>query len=247
LAAVPDEGHIVSMTTTRKPDRSVLAAVPVFHGLDEAALDTALDVAKARFVAKNATAFEQGDKAETFYVLVDGRLKVSQTTSAGQQVVIRYIGPGEFFGCVAISGQAEYPGTATAVVDSVAVGWDAAASKQLMERFPTFAMNALKTMGTRVQEAHSRIREMSTEQVEQRVARAILRLAQQAGQKVDEGVRIEFPLTREDIAQMTGTTLHTVSRILSRWEEEGVISGGRQQVTIRKPHALVTIAERVSA
>ncbi len=64
--------------------------------------------------------------------------------------------------------------------------------------------------------------------------------------KVDEGVRIEFPLSREDIAQMIGTTLHTVSRILSRWEEEGLVSGGRQQLTIRKPHALVTIAERAS-
>ncbi len=224
----------------------MLAAVPVFGGLEEAALDAALAIAAPRFVAKNGTMFEQGDRAETFYVLVDGRLKVSQTTPAGQQVVIRYIGPGEFFGCVAVSGQTEYPGTATAVADSVAIGWDAAASRVLMERFPKFAMNALSTMGSRVQEAHSRLRELATEQVEQRVARAVLRLAQQAARKVDEGVRIEFPLSREDIAQMIGTTLHTVSRILSRWEEEGLVSGGRQQLTIRKPHALVTIAERAS-
>jgi CRP/FNR family transcriptional regulator, nitrogen oxide reductase regulator len=234
------------MTAPRKPDRSVLAAVPVFRGLDSDALDAALEVAKPRLVAKNATAFEQGDKAETFFVLVDGRLKVSQTTPSGQQVVIRYIGPGEFFGCVAVSGQSSYPGTATAVVDSVALGWDAAASKVLMERFPKFAMNALGTMGTRVQEAHARIREMSTEQVEQRVARAVLRLAQQAGKRVEDGVLIEFPLSREDIAQMTGTTLHTVSRILSRWEDEGLVDSKRQQITIRKPHSLVVIAERAA-
>jgi CRP/FNR family transcriptional regulator, nitrogen oxide reductase regulator len=235
------------MAPPRKLDRSVLTAVPAFRGLDDAALDAALEVATSRFVAKHDTMFEQGDKAATFYVLLDGRLKVSQTTAAGQQVVIRYIGPGEFFGCVAVSGQADYPGTATAVVDSVALAWDGSASKALMERFPKFAMNALSTMGTRVQEAHSRLRELATEQVEQRVARAVLRLAQQAGQKVAEGVRIEFPLSREDIAQMTGTTLHTVSRILSRWEEEGVVSSSRQQITIRKPHTLVTIAERASA
>jgi CRP/FNR family transcriptional regulator, nitrogen oxide reductase regulator len=235
------------MTATRKLDRSVLAGVPVFRGLDSDALDAALEVAKPRLVAKNDTAFEQDDKAETFFVLVDGRLKVTQTTPSGQQVVIRYIGPGEFFGCVAVSGQASYPGTATAVVDSVALGWDAAASKALMERYPKFAMNALGTMGSRIQEAHSRIREMSTEQVEQRVARAILRLAQQAGKRVEAGVLIEFPLSREDIAQMTGTTLHTVSRILSRWEQEGLVDSGRQRITIQKPHALVVIAERVSA
>jgi CRP/FNR family transcriptional regulator, nitrogen oxide reductase regulator len=232
------------MSTTPKPDRSILNGVPIFSGLDDAALDAALAFAKPRLVTKNATAFEQGDKADTFFVLIDGRLKVSQSTPAGQQVVIRYIGPGEFFGCVAVAGQNEYPGTATAVVDSVAMGWDAAASKELMERFPKFAMNALNTMGTRVQEAHSRLRELATEQVEQRVARAVLRLAQQAGQRVEEGVRIEFPLSREDIAQMTGTTLHTVSRILSRWEGDGLIDSGRQRITIRKPHSLVTIAER---
>jgi CRP-like cAMP-binding protein len=231
------------VVTLRKPDRSVLNTVPVFRGLDDAALDAALAAARPRFVPKSMAVFEQGDPADSFFVLVDGRLKVSQTTPAGQQVVLRYIGPGEFFGCVAVAGQGEYPGTATAVVDSVALGWDAAASKQLMERFPKFAMNALGTMGTRVQEAHARMREMATEQVEQRVARAVLRLASQAGQRAEEGVRIEFPLSRQDIAEMTGTTLHTVSRILSRWEHDGLIDSGRQRLTIRKPHALVSIAE----
>lgn len=225
-----------------KPDRAVLSAVPVFRGLDDAALDAALAVARPRFLAKSTAVFEQGDPAESFFVLVDGHLKVTQATPAGQQVVMRYIGPGEFFGCVAVAGQGEYPGTATAVVDSVALGWDAAASKQLM-RYPKFAMNALGTMGTRVQEAHTRLREMATEQVEQRVARAVLRLAQQAGQRVADGVRIEFPLSRQDVAEMTGTTLHTVSRILSRWQQDGLIDSGRQKITIRKPHALVTVAE----
>lgn len=231
------------MAVALRPDPSVLAGVPVFRGLDTAGLMAALEAATPRRVLKDAAVFEQGDAADTFFVLLDGRLKVSQVTPAGAHVVIRYIGPGEFFGCVAVSGQAEYPGTATAVVDSVALAWDAAASKQLMERFPKFAVNALGTMGRRIQEAHARIREMSTEQVEQRVARAILRFAQQAGERVAEGVRIEFPLSREDIAQMTGTTLHTVSRILSRWEEGGLVESRRQRITIRQPHALVSISE----
>ena len=102
------------------------------------------------------------------------------------------------------------------------------------------SVTALGTLGSRIQEAHARLREMSTEQVEQRVARAILRLASQAGRRVEQGVEIECPLTRQDIAEMTGTTLHTVSRILSRWEQEGTVASGRQRITIRKPHALVS-------
>ena len=73
--------------------------------------------------------------------------------------------------------------------------------------------------------------EMTSEQVEQRVARAMLRLVQQSGRKTADGIEIDFPITRQDIAEMTGTTLHTVSRLLSRWEDEGLVRGGREKVT----------------
>lgn len=78
---------------------------------------------------------------------------------------------------------------------------------------------------------------------ERRVAHALLRLVRQAGRRVEGGVEVDFPLSRQDIAAMTGTTLHTVSRILSGWETRGIVESGRQPVTIRQPHALVAIAE----
>ena len=98
-------------------------------------------------------------------------------------------------------------------------------------------------MGARIQEAHTRVVEMSTEEVERRVAHALLRLANQAGHKVEDGIEIDFPISRQDIAEMTGTTLHTVSRILSGWEQEGLVRSGRQRVVIREPHRLFTVAE----
>ena len=96
-------------------------------------------------------------------------------------------------------------------------------------RTGALAANALQTVGSRLQEAHTRVVEMSTEQVERRVAHALLRLAKQAGRKVEKGVRIDFPISRQDVAEMTGTTLHTVSRILSAWEAQGWVEGGRQE------------------
>jgi len=92
---------------------------------------------------------------------------------------------------------------------------------------PALAVNALQTVGSRLQQAHTRVVEMSTEQVERRVAHALLRLARQAGCKIDEGVQIDFPISRQAVAEMTGTTLHTVSRILSAWEAQGWVKGGR--------------------
>jgi CRP-like cAMP-binding protein len=85
---------------------------------------------------------------------------------------------------------------------------------------------------------------MSTQQVEQRVAHALLRLAKQSGKKLDRGIEIDFPISRQDIAQMTGTTLHTVSRILSGWEQRGLVESGRQRIILRDPHGIVVLAER---
>jgi CRP-like cAMP-binding protein len=102
----------------------------------------------------------------------------------------------------------------------------------------------LHTVAQRLHEAHSRIKELSTEEVERRVARALLRVAGQSGRKVDGGgVLIDFPVTRQDLADMTGATLHTVSRIMSGWESIGLIEGARQRVVVREPHRLLLLAE----
>ena len=113
----------------------------------------------------------------------------------------------------------------------------------LSSRFPAFGANTYKTVGSRLEEAHTRVEEISTEQVEQRVAGAVLRLAKQAGRKTEEGILIDLPISRQDIAEMTGTTLHTVSRLLSAWEDRGLIKSGRQKVTVVEPHRLFLIAE----
>src|SRR5215475_9828586 len=136
-----------------------------------------------------------------------------------------------------------YPATAVAAVDSIALAWPSASWARLIAKYPSLASSALQTVGSRLQDTQTRVIEISNEQVEQRVAHALLRLAKQAGRKVAAGIEIDFPISRQDIAEMTGTTLHTVSRILSAWEGQGLVEGGRQKVTITDPHALMLIAE----
>ena len=95
----------------------------------------------------------------------------------------------------------------------------------------------------RFHELQDRYRELATERVERRVARALLRLARQTGTRTQEGVLLDLPLSRQDLGQMTGTTQYTASRILSGWEHKGLIVTGRERVVIRDPHGLVIIAE----
>ena len=109
--------------------------------------------------------------------------------------------------------------------------------------FPSFGASAYTTIGTRLQDTQARVMEMSTAQVEQRIASALLELVNQAGRKTVDGIEIDFPITRQDIAEMTGTTLHTVSRLLSAWEDEGLVKSGRQKVTVADAHQLMLVAE----
>ena len=223
-------------------DRSLLASVELFRGFDDAMLDQALLMAQRRRIRAGAAAFEQDQPADAFFVLVSGRLKVSQVTPAGQQVVVRFIGPRDFFGCVTMYGRARYPGTALAIEDSLALAWTRNATAQLLSRQPQMAINAMGAVAERLQESQARVRELSTEKVDQRIAHALVRLAAQAGRRDREGVRIGFRISRQDIAEMVGSTLHTVSRTLSAWEDGGIVRNGRQSVVIRDAAALEALA-----
>jgi CRP-like cAMP-binding protein len=224
-------------------DRSLVANLPLFAGFSAEQLTEILREARSLRIAKNRNVFAEGEDAHSFFVLLHGHVRASKTTPTGEQVVVRYVAPGETFGVAPAIGLRRYPATATAVDDSVALAWPSATWPHLVSRFPALATNTLQTIGSRLQETHTRVVEMSTQQVEQRVAHALLRLAKQAGHKVEHGVEIDFPISRQDIAQMTGTTLHTVSRILSGWEQRGLIESGRQRIVLREPHKLLVLAE----
>ncbi len=227
-------------------DTQLIAGFPAFEGL--AAEDLAHVLAEAHSVrfAKGGIIFEQGAAADSFFLLLHGRVRAYRLTPDGQQIVVRFVGPGELFGIAMAIGSPSYPANAAAVVDSVVIVWPAAAWGKLVARFPALALNTMQTIGGRLQEAHTRMTEMATEEVTRRVAHTLLRLAQQAGRKTKDGVLIDFPITRQDIAEMSSTTLHTVSRILSAWEQEGLVESGRQRVLLRDPHRIYLLAESPS-
>ena len=229
-----------------KVDNSLVAHLPLFAGFSAEDLDEILREARSARHAKNSAIFSQGEDAHSFFLLLHGHVRASKTTPTGEQVVVRYVTPGETFGIAMAIGLQHYPATATAVDESVVLAWPTGAWPRLVAKYPALATNTLQTVGSRLQETHTRVIEMSTQQVEQRVAHALLRLAKQSGRKLDHGIEIDFPISRQDIAQMTGTTLHTVSRILSGWEQLGLVESGRQRIILREPHKIVLLAEQGS-
>lgn len=224
-------------------DRSLVRALPLFANMSDPDLDRLLSRAVMRRVTPGETVFEQGQKATQFFLLLHGRLKVTQVTPEGQQIIVRVVHPGDIFGFAQALQRDDYPGTPIAAAESVVICWPNEVWAHFVEQNPHLAINAMRSIGQRLQEAHTRIREMATEEVERRVAHAVLRLMDQAGKREADGVRIDFPLTRQDVAEMTGTTLHTVSRIFSAWESRGIVKGGRQKLLVRDRPRLEALAE----
>jgi CRP-like cAMP-binding protein len=223
--------------------RSLIKSLPVFGAMDHAELDDVISSATALRIPRGSAVFKQGATAKAFYVLLNGRLKVVKVTPDGQQVVMRFVVPGDIYGIAKALNRQDYPATATALVDSVTLAWDMAIWDDFMQRHPTFARNVMQMMGQRIQEAHTRLKEMATEDVEHRVAHAVLRLVSQSGRKVEEGVLVDFPVTRQEIAEVSGTTLHSVSRVLSAWENAGLVVLGRRKVIVCDLERLSRIAE----
>lgn len=225
-------------------DHALIRGLSIFQAMNDDDLDNILAMASVRRLPEGTAAFTQGHEANEFFCLLNGCLKVTQTTLDGQQVVVRHVNPGDIFGIAMAMRRPDYPASAVAIVESLVLVWSSSQWDAFTRRCPTLALNALQTVGQRLQDAHTRILELSTEEVERRVAHTVLRLVRQSGRKTEEGILIDFPVTRQDIAEMTGTTLHTVSRVMAAWEAKGLILSSRKRVVVVDAHRLYTLAER---
>jgi CRP-like cAMP-binding protein len=221
----------------------LISKLPPFAGLASDNLDAVLEEARSVLYPRDAYAFKQGDEAKFLFVLLRGHLRAEQNTSSGAKVVIRYVSAGDVFGAVEALALKRYPTTVAAVVNSVALAWPSRVWPRLAATYPKLAINILQMIGSLLQDARLRTVEMQTEEVERRLARTLLRLANQAGRKEGRGIEIDFPIRRQDVAELSGATLYTVSRLLSSWERKGLTAGGRQRIVLRDPHRLLGIAE----
>lgn len=223
---------------------SLVRQSSLFQNIQPQVLETALALGISRSVEENGFFFMQGDPATHAYVLLQGRVKMLQITPNGQQITLRIMTPGQTYGGVALlQPEGGYPASAQCAEDSTALAWSTDTLRTLVARDPSVSINVMQIMHGYILELQERQGALTSERVEQRVARTLLKLAAQTGKKVEEGVLIDLPLTRQDIAEMTGTTLFTVSRTLNVWERQGLLSIGRERVIIRDPHSLVKISD----
>ncbi|MFH0255444.1 Crp/Fnr family transcriptional regulator [Roseovarius aquimarinus] len=224
-------------------DESLLTHLPPFSRLERRQIRTILDQATSRRYDQGVAIFDEGAQADRFYMLLDGYVRVVRITPTGEQVTSLHIPAGQLLGIAKAIGRDSYPATALTATESIVLSWPTRLWETFVREYDGFATETYKTLGHRVGEMNTRIVELATQQVEQRVANALLRLINQTGRKVEGGIEIDFPITRQDLSELTATTLHTVSRLLSGWEKRGLVESKRKRIKVTNPHALVVLSQ----
>ena len=229
--------------TLPRLDESLLTHLPPFSKLEKREIRTILDQATSRRYDEGVAIFDEGAPAERFFMLLDGYVRVVRFTPTGEQVTALHIPAGQLLGIAKAIGRETYPATAQTATESIVLSWPTRLWDGFVASYDGFATETYKTVGDRMGEIHKRVLEMATQQVEQRVANALIRLINQTGRKVSDGIEIDFPITRKDLSELTATTLHTASRLLSAWERQGLLQSKRKRIKVLDPHALVVISQ----
>lgn len=219
-----------------------LASLPVFKPLPREVVRTIATRMRSRQAMRGESIFLEGDAASVLCILARGRVKLVHETDDGREVIIRLVRSGDIFGGAGIWGEPRYPASAFAQESSVVLCLPVCDAISLVGTYPELALALVRILAARLRDAEARIRELQTEQVEQRIANVMLRLAGKTGVRTAAGIRIGTPLTRQDLAELSGTTLSTASRTLSSWQQLGIVVARREQITVLRPRALVAIA-----
>lgn len=220
-----------------------IAAQELFHALPPAALsDIAALAGRDRF-EREACVFTQGSPVTRAYAVAAGSIRIVQTGRDGRQAVVRFVGPGEMFGALPLFTDHRFPADAIAVERTWVLSWRESDLRALIERYPAIALNLIQVLGARMAQLQARVRELTTQCAEQRIAHAVLRLLAQSGRRGRCGTTIEIPLRRKDLAEYAGTTLHTASRTLAAWARQGLVGSHAQRLTVHDVPALRRFAE----
>ena len=214
----------------------LLTASPLCNGLSQEDLVKIASCARPKTFGRDETLFIQGEPARCLMLIRTGSIKITQISSGGNEVILWMYGRGNVLGVLSDPNGDIHPSTARAMEATTALTWDCATLQNLMDVCPRIRQNLSMVLMSRLHELEERFREVATEKVPRRLALALMRLSKHVGKTVHDGV--EVSLSREELAQMTGTTLFTISRILSQWSKEDFVTSRRESVLLRDPRRL---------
>ncbi len=221
----------------------LMCASALFTGLSQRECMEIVSCARARTFARDEILFSQGQPIQNLILLESGSVKLTQLSSAGSEVLMWMSGSGETLSVNANPISCNHTCSARAMEHCRTLVWEYQRLQALLNQYPQLRKNISRILASRLQELEERFREVATERVAKRLALTLLRLLKTVGKPSGNGIQIS--LTREELAQMTGTTLFTISRVLSRWAEQGFVRPMRESVVVNDPLRLESFSDEI--
>lgn len=223
----------------------LLAQVPFFSGLKAAELNEISQLFHDKGFEAEEIIYFEADPASQFYVIAAGKVKLTRHTQTGREVMLDLLNPGEYFGSLSPLPEEAYSETAQAHTSVCTLNMGKDVFRSILSTRPEMALKVLEITTQRLVSAQEMVRQLSAHSVEQRLAYILLKFGDKFGQKQGKGLLIQVPISREELAKLTGTTTESASRTLSQFQKDGLIQAGRQWVSITSLEGLKAILQEV--
>jgi CRP/FNR family transcriptional regulator len=220
---------------------ATISGLPGFRVLPVAEKRALDDATRALSVERGQMLFREGQVADSVWAVAEGGVHIIKSVPAGREIILEVVAAGELFGAVVAIEDRPYPASAVAACAGVVWRLPALLARQCCQRYPSLRGAILGHVAERLRSAHERLRSVALERVEQRLARALLTLASKIGVREDGGAVVK--VTRQELADMTGTTVETAIRVTGRWQSAGVVSASRSSLRIVDEERLIALAE----
>jgi CRP/FNR family transcriptional regulator len=222
--------------------KEYLRHTPVFGGLSDQELDEIVPLVVQRRLPKGTVIFHENDPASAFYLVKTGRVKVYKISREGREQVLAMLGDGQIFGDVPTFDGGPYPATAATMADTEIYLIRREDLLEVVRRHPDIAIKIIAVLGQRLRQALELVRDLSFKQVPHRLAGLLLKLADEYGEETEKGTLINLPLSRQELADIVGTSRETVTRELKKMEREGLLVINRRNITVADREGLTAWA-----
>jgi CRP-like cAMP-binding protein len=226
-----------------RPTVETLAAIPLFRRVRPEDRERIAAAASLREHDRGAHLFREGDPSDFFLVVITGRVKVYKHAPDGRDVILEMFGPGGPIGAVAVYESRAYPASAVALEPVTCLSIPRAVFFDLLEQHPSLVRGLLGSLSLRLVELTTRLAELTGGRIDARLARLFVKLSDQVGRPERGGVFIPLPLSRQELADLTGTTIETAIRIMSRWNKDDVLLTEKEGFLLRDRLALERLAQ----
>jgi CRP-like cAMP-binding protein len=227
----------------QRPTAAVLAQIPLFKRVSPADRERLIPLSWIRAYDRGDVVFHEGDASDTFFIVLTGRIKVFKNGPDGHDIILEMFGPGGPLGAVATYEARPYPASAAPVEPSSCLLIPRDAFFDLLERHPTFVRGLLGSLSLRLVELTTRLSELTGGRIESRLARLFLKLADQLGKPEGQAIFVPLTLTRQELADLVGTTIETAIRTMSRWHKDEILLTEPNGFRLLDRAALESLAE----